>query len=409
MDFGWINSIINRSIKKRVTRITKNDVNITHHFPGTSRSKDLLLRVVEGINRTFELKELLVKSMEAAKLVMHAEASSLMLLDETTGELNVSIPTGPVKEEIIGKTIPRDRGIGGWVIRHNKPFVSNDISDTEVFWKDLSNGFTTRNILCVPLKDDEGEAFGVLQVLNKKKGLVFTQNDIFIFELLALHVSNAIQRSKKYDALANKLEDCELQLSEIHHRLKNNLATICALLELDIAEIDDEVSQEALAAANTRLKSVAEAHTLLYNQQDAGQIELSSYLEAVLRNIENVFYNSEKEISITTRFEALKIDANRGMLCGLIVNELLINAYKHAFVGQSSGEVVITLKLSSSGKVIFMISDNGVGFDQNKGSDRDNGGHFIVEALAQKLKADINFATNPNIGSTCIVSFPFEM
>lgn len=72
----------------------------------------VLLYAVEGINRTFELREILIKSMEAVKMVMGAEASSLMLEDKLTGELNVSIPTGPVKQEIIGKSIPREKELG---------------------------------------------------------------------------------------------------------------------------------------------------------------------------------------------------------------------------------------------------------------------------------------------------------
>jgi hypothetical protein len=92
-----------------------------------------LLDFIEGITRTFELKKLLVRSMEATKVIMSAEASSLMLLDELTGDLNVSIPTGPVKDEINGMKIPKNKGISGWVISYNQPFISNDVTESDVF------------------------------------------------------------------------------------------------------------------------------------------------------------------------------------------------------------------------------------------------------------------------------------
>ncbi len=77
----------------------------------------LLLHAIEGINRTMELKSLLLKCMNSATQVMEAEASSLMLLDDVSGELHVSIPTGPVKDKIKGMSIPRDKGIAGWVLK----------------------------------------------------------------------------------------------------------------------------------------------------------------------------------------------------------------------------------------------------------------------------------------------------
>lgn len=167
--------------------------------------------------------------------------------------------------------------------------MSNDISNTDIFWQELANGFTTKNIVCVPLQNDEGRAFGVLQAINKKNNQPFNNDDVQILEFLATHVAYAINRAKKYDELEERAEDQQLQLSEIHHRLKNNLSTICALLEFDLIELEDEAAKQALAATNSRIKSVAEAHSLLYDQSKDNTLDLSVYLESVLKNIEHVF------------------------------------------------------------------------------------------------------------------------
>lgn len=347
--------------------------------------------------------------MEAAKVVMNTEASSLMLLDEATGDLNVSIPTGPVKDEIMGMAVPKSKGIGGWVISYNQPFISNDVVESDIFWKDLSTGFTTRNIICVPLQDSEGRAFGVLQAINKKHGEHFVNEDVPVFESLALHVSSAIERSQKYDELESRLHEREMQLSEIHHRLKNNLSMICGLLEFDMQDIEEPYARQVISSTNSRIRSVAEAHALLYGQHSIGSMDLSQYLGAVANNVQNIFDGSDKDIRLTIRFEEVNLDANRSMLCGLILNELLINAYKHAFVNKEIGEVIVSLKQTSKEKIVIIVTDNGVGFAEKstpKVKDGKPNGQFIIQSLVNKLDGDITYTNNAEIGSTSILSFP---
>jgi two-component sensor histidine kinase len=345
--------------------------------------------------------------MEAAKVVMNAEASSLMLLDEMTGDLNVSIPTGPVKDKIMGMAIPKSKGIGGWVISYNQPFISNDVTESDIFWKDLTDDFTTKNIICVPLRNEHGEAFGVLQAINRKDGKPFVNEDVAMFESLALHASSAIERSREYESMKGRLHDREVQIAEIHHRLKNNLSTICALLEFDLNELSESKSRRAISAANSRLRAVAIAHSLLYDQDEIDQIVLSKYLGSVIQNIEKVFKDPEKEIYIQSSIEETDLDANRAMLCGMIVNELLINAYKHAFEGKRGGEIVVTLKETPNNEIVLIVADNGIGFqDQGDNSSTKPTGHFILKALARKLKAEISFKENPEIGAACLLKFP---
>jgi two-component sensor histidine kinase len=381
--------------------------NIAEKGKSDFQSERLLLHVVDGINRTLELKEVLRKCMEAAKVVMNAEASSLMLLDEQTGNLNVSIPTGPVKDKIMGTSVPKSKGIGGWVISYNQPFISNDVVESDVFWKDLSNGFTTRNIICVPLQDGNGDAFGVLQAINKNDGETFGNKDVIFFESLATHVSSAIERSKKFDELERKVQERDTQLMEIHHRLKNNLSMICGLLEFDLIDVKEKSYRHLLSTVSSRLRSVAEAHSLLYDQRNSDTLDLSQYLTAIIRNVENIFETSDKDIRLNIRFEEINLNPNQSMICGLILNELLINAYKHAFVNQDSGEVVVSLKQTSKDKVVLIVNDNGNGMDAEMLKSKKSGinAKFIINSLVDKIGGDITYTNNVEVGSTCILSF----
>ncbi|MAO65344.1 MAG: hypothetical protein CL666_10130 [Balneola sp.] len=376
--------------------------------PTSKGQQELLLHAIEGINKTLELKEVLKKCMEATKIIMKSEASSLMLLDEVTGDLNISIPTGPVKDEIRGMTVPKSKGIGGWVISYNQAFISNDVVESDIFWKDLSTGFTTRNIICVPLQDSEGQAFGVLQAINRKNNKPFLNEDVPVFEAFAIHVSLAIQRSKKYDKLEQKVQERNMQLSEIHHRLKNNLAIISGLIEFDLEAISDSMSKEILSATSSRIRSVADAHSLLYDKKDQSKMDLSTYLGYIAHNVENIFSSPQKKITLSTRFEPVQLDSSRSMLCGLIINELLINAYKHAFVKKDRGDIIISLKQTNKDKVVLIITDDGVGFKGKapKKEKREVNGQYIINALVKKLDGDITYTQNPKIGSTCLISFP---
>ena len=170
------------------------NANILNLTPHSDDPMDLLELAAKSIAQALELKDLLNESMEGACLVMRAEASSLLMLDDDSESLHMMIPTGPVKGEIRGASVPKDKGICGWVFQNKKSIVLNDVEKSDQFWGELTDNFQTRNMICVPLIDGQGEAFGVVQALNKHEEQDFTQQDILLFEALAKHISNAFER-----------------------------------------------------------------------------------------------------------------------------------------------------------------------------------------------------------------------
>lgn len=336
--------------------------------------------------------------MHATSIVMDAEASSLMLLDEATGELNVSIPTGPVQEEIVGLSIPKDKGIAGWVLKNNNPYISNDITQSDLFWKDLSEDFETRNIICVPLENETGEAFGVLQALNRNNGKDFEVSDVFVFETLAEHVAVAIERAQRYDKLVHKLDEKTVQLSEVHHRLKNNLATISALIELEMDKVEDDSMRELLNTTNSRIKSVANVHSMLYDTEQSGVIDLKLYLGSVIKNVSKIYQDGSKEIRLKYKIVDMKLDVSRAVLCGLILNELTVNAFKHAFDDRTTGKIDIEVDNIANEELVIRVKDDGVGI-QKKGKGISS--LFIVNALSRKLKAKVE-ADEARVSGFCI-------
>ncbi len=129
---------------------------------------DLLLGLIGRINSTIELDALLAAIMDAAKVIMEAQASSLMMLDPQTGELIVSLPTGPARAEISGMRIPPGKGFGGWVATHGEPLVVADAASDPRFYGDLAKGRVPDREF--DLRADEKfpgrDVIGVLQALN---------------------------------------------------------------------------------------------------------------------------------------------------------------------------------------------------------------------------------------------------
>lgn len=369
-------------------------------------SLHLLLDTIEGINRTMELKSLLAESMEATRIVMRSEASSLMLLDEDTGELFVSLPTGPVKEEIKGKSIPKNQGVGGWVVENRRPFLSNNVEETDIFWGDLADDFTTQNILCVPLIDKDDNVMGVIQALNRRKNADFTPHDIPVFQALASHVTVAIERAKQVEDLYSRLKEKEVMLTETHHRIKNNLAAISGLIEMELPSVKDQHAEEVLKTTYTRIQSMTKVHDLLCQKGLFRDIELGIYLKQLTEQIESTMGTEPTNVSINLKAENVHVSANQALLCGLILNELIVNIYKHAFEGLDEGEITIDL-FQEDDNAVLTVTDNGQGlpedFEFRSGKSI---GMWIIDVLLKKLNGKIEL-DGEREGAHFRISFPF--
>ncbi|MDX1617872.1 MAG: histidine kinase dimerization/phosphoacceptor domain -containing protein [Balneolaceae bacterium] len=372
-------------------------------------SLHLLLDTIDGINRTMELKALLAESMEAIRIVMSSEASSLMLLDEDTGELFVSLPTGPVKEEIKGMSIPKNQGVGGWVVETRRPFLSNNVEETEIFWGDLADDFKTRNILCVPLITKDDKVIGVVQAINRRNNADFTPHDIPVFQSLASHITIAIERARQIDELHNRLKEKEVMLTEIHHRIKNNLGAISGLIEMELPAVIDKHSKEVLQTTYTRIQSMTKVHDLLCQKGLFRDIELGIYLKQLTEKIEDTMGDSPQDIRIDLKAENIHVSANQALLCGLVLNELLVNIYKHAFRGMQSGHIAINL-FQKEESVMLDIADDGVGLpDDFEVESGKTIGMWIIDVMLKKLNGTIHVnGEEEEGGSHFHISFPIE-
>lgn len=371
----------------------------------TGNSLHLLLKNISSLNQAVELQAVLKESIEVIQNVMNVEASSLMLLDETSGELIVSMPTGPVQKKITGERIKKGEGIGGWVIENEKPYYSNDLQNNEIFGGDLVDDFTSQNIICVPLKDKVEKVFGVLQAINRLDDRNFDDRDVSVFQALADHVAIAIQRTQELENVQNKLKEKEMMLTEVHHRLKNNLSTITALIEMELSDLEDKTAKQVLQKTATRIKSMTEVHDFLYNSSLGNQIDLKQYLERLTDKISNTLAHPSQKVELKVEAESIQIDTERAMSCGLLLNELLVNCYKHAFTNQpEGGRITVQLAKSADNYLTLQVSDNGIGIGEEFSTeDASSIGGWLVNVLVRRLDASVDI-TRTN-GTTFSVRF----
>jgi sigma-B regulation protein RsbU (phosphoserine phosphatase) len=167
---------------------------------------DLLMKLTAQINSNLDLDNLLLDIIKAVKLIMESEASSLMLYDEDEDSLVLSIPTGPVTEEISGKHISTDQGIGGWVFTNQEPLIVNNVEEDSRFGGDIKPElFQTKNLVCVPLMNQSEEIIGVIQAINKKDNNGFLENEIPIFQALANQAAIAIENARLHEEQKQKV------------------------------------------------------------------------------------------------------------------------------------------------------------------------------------------------------------
>lgn len=362
------------------------------NFPEGDGSQRLLMDTLEGIDHTEEFKSVLVDSMESTRLVMNTEASSLMLMDEDTGELYVSMPTGPAKMTVAGKSIPQSKGIAGWVAENKRPYMTNDVANSEHFYGELAEGFKTRNIICVPLINRENKVVGVMQALNRRNGEEFTSRDIPVFQSLASHFTLAIERSRMIDRLHDRLQQKDAIIAEIHHRIKNNLQIISALVEDELPLIKDKHAETVLHGISLRIQSMSRLHDMLSEQNIKNTVDLKEYLSQLSEKIRDTMSSILYDVQIELDSEEIVVKQEQALLCGLILNELLINIYKHAFRNDDDEEAKTKISLFLKNHTVHLrVSDNGVGLpDDFRLRKKDSIGMWIVDTLLKKLNADMD-------------------
>lgn len=199
-------------------------------------------------------------------------------------------------------------------------------------------------------------------------------------------VASDISKQKHLEAeLRSSLREKEVMLAEIHHRVKNNLAVISGLLQLQSYSAGNKEVEKALTDSQLRIQSIALVHEMLYENESLAYIQYDIYINDLLQAISSMYISEDKNIELISDVEPIKLTINQAIPCSLLLNELVVNLFKHAFKKQDEGKIIVSLKQAGQ-KVLLTVSDTGGGFDRDKFNSSDSLDSMLIKTLSKQIK-----------------------
>jgi two-component sensor histidine kinase/tetratricopeptide (TPR) repeat protein len=195
------------------------------------------------------------------------------------------------------------------------------------------------------------------------------------------------------DMLKDSLDEKEVLLKEIHHRVKNNLQIISSLLNLQSHNIEDHTVKGAVMEGQSRVKSMALIHQVLYQSDRLSKINFQEYLEHLVHFLSSSFMPVDKKIVTKVEADNTHLDIDTAIPLGLIVNELVSNAFKYAFREMDKGELRVELKQHDGEGYKLRVSDNGTGLPENLDINQTSSlGLKLVNILTRQLEGELKIS-----------------
>ena len=300
----------------------------------------------------------ITERMEAERALMQSEEKYRALFEYSPDFIILITPDGEIidinkstkifvnlsKEDLIGKSI-LELGV----------LFEEDIGDFIEIGRELMNGEFVEPFEFKVI-DINGQICWMeahLSLLKKGKGDTSIQ--------VILH--NITKRKTYEKQIKQSLNEKEVLLKEIHHRVKNNLQIISSLLNLQSRYIEDENARGVFKESQNRIKSMALIHEKLYQSEDLTKIDFAEYIRSLTFHLFRSYSIDQSAVKLSINFEGVLFDIDTSIPCGLIINELISNSLKYAFPNGRKGKISVDLQLEEE-KCVLIISDDGVGFPE---------------------------------------------
>jgi len=222
-------------------------------------------------------------------------------------------------------------------------------------------------------------------------------------------IRDITERKQVEEKIKNSLAEKELLLKEVHHRVKNNLLTIIGLIKMQETKADNERFNPLLQELEGRIRAMALVHESLYKSADLAHVDLQNYIETMSAQIRAQF-SAERDIRFSVQGARVDVNLDIAVPCGLILNELITNAYKHAFPGnrprsgKKKNEVTVTAK-EKGGVCILTVADNGVGLPADLDWEKSNTlGLQLVRMLSHQINGSLEMERSS--GTVFRLKFP---
>ncbi|MDZ7312100.1 MAG: ATP-binding protein [candidate division KSB1 bacterium] len=356
---------------KRLERLRLQDERRNAELEAALASTEAARRLAEASRRDLMQSEawlrLLTNQMPAVLWTTDAELRFTSALGHDLPALDL------VPEQISGRTLSeyfRTTAANFIPIAAHRRALAGESVAYEMYWKEHLFDCQVE-----PLHDTEGKLIGVI-------GIAF----------------DITERKSTEDKIKVSLKEKDLLLKEIHHRVKNNLQVIASLLNLQAGYIKDESAHEIFRESQNRIKAMALIHEKLYHSQDLTSIDFASYIRNLAVHLFRSYKINAHAVNLQIEVDPIVLDIDTAIPCGLIVNELVSNSLKHAFLPPwqgKTGEIRIAMHQHEGKRLALIVSDTGVGFPKDLDfRNTASLGLQLVNTLTEQLEGTIALDTN---------------
>ncbi|MBW4576629.1 MAG: amino acid permease [Aphanothece sp. CMT-3BRIN-NPC111] len=246
------------------------------------------------------------------------------------------------------------------------------LAGKEANWIETLGGVVYHN-RATPLRDPNGTVIGLIGV-----------------------ATDITDRQIAEDKLKASLAEKEVLLKEIHHRVKNNLQVISSLLKLQSRYTQEPHTLEVLKESQNRVKSMALIHEKLYQSQDLGRIDFADYIHTLTKNLVYSYSGDINAVQLEIQVEPVNLNLDTAIPCGLLINELVSNALKHAFPDNRKGKIFINFNPIDNEQFLLIVKDNGVGFPLDLDwQNTKTLGLRLISSLASQLQGTLEMESRP--------------
>jgi two-component sensor histidine kinase len=275
----------------------------------------------------------------------------------------------------------------GFALKTGRPVISNHLESEERFrTPEILVRHGIHRAMNVILQGD-GRPYGVLEVDSRSEDQ-FVEHDLAFLQGAANILGMAIERERHERNLKAALERHQFLIKEMNHRVKNSLALVVSMLRLQVRENSNPEFAQHLEDATLRIGAIARVHEQLYQSSDIERFDVGRYIEAICKDLGASF--SQCEILVQAQ-PGIVISADRAISSALIVNELVSNAAKHAYLGDGAGRIWVAVTTTSDGSQFSIsVRDEGSGLPEGFEIDKGKGlGARMIRALADQLNATL--------------------
>ena len=414
---------------------------MTEECPGKQSDLKTLVELSSLIGSSLDIQTVLDNAMTSAQMYMNAEASAIFELDRPREELFFRIALGDAAEKAKEIRLKIGEGIAGWVARTGQPLIVPDVLNDPRFWPfvDARTGFETRSILCVPMVY-KGECTGVLEVLNKKDGRDFDENDLKMLTVIANLVAIAIENAKLYSGQNEKLCMATEELKKaqkkliraermaalgklsqgVAHEVRNPVTVIGGFalrLQAQLADGDPirDTVEIILSQAERLERMVTDIETFSRLRQPVPQpLQIHSVIEASLREVSDLMESRSIRVIEGLSAEVETVEADEELLV-LALSKVLLNAIEAMPTGGT-----LELNLSSHpDRLVLSIKDTGVGIQPENltnvfdpfftSKTRGSGlGLATVHRIISDHSGEIEIDSTPEKGTEVRIRLPYQ-